>query len=70
MSKVLITGANGYLGQHVVKAVLDLGHEVIASDLYYEGLDERAQRSNVELFGGSETIFQDFNCPDAVIHLA
>ena len=70
MSKVLITGANGYLGQHVVKAVLDLGHEVIASDLYYEGLDERAERSDVELFGGSETIYKDFNCPDAVIHLA
>lgn len=68
--KILITGANGYLGQHVVKAVLDLGYDVIASDLYYDGLDERAERSDVELFGGSETIYKDFGCPDAVIHLA
>ena len=30
--RVLITGAAGYIGRHVVKQVLDMGHEVIASD--------------------------------------
>lgn len=31
--KILVTGANGYLGQGVVKALLNNGHNVIAADL-------------------------------------
>lgn len=30
--KILVTGANGYLGQGVVKALLDNGHSVVAAD--------------------------------------
>lgn len=30
--KILVTGANGYLGQGVVKALLDNGHNVVATD--------------------------------------
>ena len=30
--KVLVTGANGYLGQGVVKALLENGHSVVAAD--------------------------------------
>ncbi|MBQ5353593.1 MAG: NAD(P)-dependent oxidoreductase, partial [Alistipes sp.] len=32
---VLITGANGYIGRHVVAAVCDLGHNVIACDIQF-----------------------------------
>jgi nucleoside-diphosphate-sugar epimerase len=32
--KVLVTGANGYIGRHVVKALLDKGADVIACDKY------------------------------------
>nr|MCR5639685.1 NAD-dependent epimerase/dehydratase family protein [Lachnospiraceae bacterium] len=28
--KILVTGANGYLGQGIVKHILDHGHEVVA----------------------------------------
>ncbi len=31
--KVLVTGANGYIGRHVVKALLDKGADVIACDI-------------------------------------
>ena len=31
MKKILITGANGYIGRHVVKTLLDAGHQVTAS---------------------------------------
>lgn len=31
--KILVTGANGYLGQGVVKALLDNGHSVVAADV-------------------------------------
>lgn len=30
MKKVLVTGAGGYIGRHVVKALCDIGVEVIA----------------------------------------
>ena len=30
--KILVTGANGYIGSKVVKKFLDLGQEVIATD--------------------------------------
>ena len=30
--KILVTGANGYLGRGIVKAILDKGAEVIATD--------------------------------------
>ena len=28
--KILVTGANGYLGQGILKGLLDNGHEVVA----------------------------------------
>ena len=30
--KILVTGANGYLGQGIVKEILNSGHDVIAVD--------------------------------------
>ncbi len=50
--KVLVTGANGYIGRHVVKSLLDMGHEVIAADFVFDGVDERALKSEVSLFSG------------------
>ena len=31
--KILVTGANGYLGQGIVSALLDDGAEVVAADI-------------------------------------
>lgn len=68
--KVLITGANGYIGRHVAKELLDRGHEVIGADLSYDGLDERAERSDVPIFSGDSDIYEKFGRPDLCIHLA
>ncbi len=67
---VLVTGANGYIGRHVVETLLDMGHRVSVSDVCYDDVDKRAMKYNVELFGGDKDIYQKFDCPDVCIHLA
>ena len=44
--KVLVTGANGYLGQGVVKELLDKGHEVVAVDMVTQNIDDRGGRQD------------------------
>ena len=68
--KVLVTGANGFIGRYVVKALLDKGVEVLASDFRFDGIDERATCVDVPIFDGQENIFELVGCPDACIHMA
>ena len=37
MSKVLVTGATGYIGSHVVKLLAEMGHEVYGIDVNLHG---------------------------------
>ena len=68
--KVLVTGANGYVGRHVVKALLDKGCEVIASDFKFDGVDERAQRNTTPIFSDEENLYEKLGSPDVVVHCA
>ncbi|MDD3277373.1 MAG: NAD(P)-dependent oxidoreductase [Lachnospiraceae bacterium] len=68
--KYLVTGANGYMGSHVVKELLDHGHEVYAADVRYDSVDERAVCLQENIFSGEEDIFQKLKEPDICIHLA
>lgn len=68
--KILVTGANGYIGRHVVSELLNKGHQVIACDLHVTDVDERAERLEMNLFTTSDTIFNETGCPDVCIHLA
>jgi dTDP-6-deoxy-L-talose 4-dehydrogenase (NAD+) len=70
MKKLLITGAGGYIGRHVVKTALDMGYPVIASDFSFKGVDERAEFCDVPIFSGSKDIFRQVGSPDVCIHLA
>ena len=67
---ILVTGAAGYIGRHVVKTALDLGHRVIAADFAFKGVDERAEFCDVPLFSGDKNIWQALGAPDVCIHLA
>lgn len=67
--KILVTGANGYLGQGVVKRLLDDGADVIASDFTSENIDNRATIKRCNIFEINNP-FEFFGKPDVVLHLA
>ena len=67
--KILVTGANGYLGQGIVKHILDKGNTVIAADFKVDHVDKRADRRECNLFS-VEDPYNYFGCPDILLHLA
>ena len=67
--KILVTGANGYLGQGIVKHILDNGNQVIAVDYKIDKIDKRAELVECDLFG-IDNPFEYFGKPDALLHLA
>ena len=69
--KILVTGANGYIGRHVVKALLDKGASVTACDLNTADVDSRAEKVNFNLFDLPEgNVFERLGAPDVCLHMA
>jgi len=68
--KILVTGAGGYIGRHVVKNLLDLNNEVVAIDFKVSGIDDRADIRVVDIFKDKNSLFEDMGRPDAMIHMA
>lgn len=52
MKKILVTGAAGFLGYHLSKRLLDLGHQVFGVDNFYTGM-----KSNIELLSNNSNFF-------------
>lgn len=67
--KILITGANGYIGSHLVTTALDKGYEVVATDLNDDNIDKRAEYICENLFE-CENPYEVFGKPDVMIYLA
>lgn len=67
--KILVTGANGYLGQGIVKSILDSGNNVVAADFKVQNIDERAEKKECNLFELNNP-YEYFGRPDVLLHLA
>jgi uncharacterized protein YbjT (DUF2867 family) len=80
VSTILVTGANGFVGSHVIPALLDAGHRVVALVRDDEGGAQAMrrlpaeQRDRVELRRGDvtkpDTLPPAIDGVDAVVHLA
>lgn len=67
--KILVTGANGYLGQGIVRSILNNGHCVVDTDFNTQFVDERAERIACNLFE-VDNPYSFFGEPDVLLHLA
>ena len=69
-NRILVTGAGGYIGRHVVKALCDRGAAVTAADFRTDGIDCRADVVQCDLFREDGSVFQALGAPDVCLHMA
>jgi UDP-glucose 4-epimerase len=78
--KILVTGASGFIGSHLVDALLDEGHEVLGMDNFSSGniknLDNAFKQPGFNVYNGDitddgnlQTAFS-LGKPDFIFHLA
>ncbi|WP_296876832.1 NAD(P)-dependent oxidoreductase [Thomasclavelia sp.] len=67
--KILVTGANGYLGQGVTRELLERGLDVVATDFNDEKIDKRAEIKTADIFNIKDP-YKYFGRPDILLHLA
>lgn len=71
--KILVTGGAGFIGSHITKLLLDMGHQVIVYDNLSKGylklVDQRAEfiEGNIS---DTDMLTQALNGVDSVIHMA
>ena len=72
--KVLITGAGGFIGSHLVDSQLDQGHDVRAVDLHIDLLQHQLANPHLEAIRGDitdESVLKNLvDGIDVVYHLA
>lgn len=68
--KILVTGANGYIGAKVVKQLCNYGVKVIATDFYSNNIDSRAKFIKADIFSDKDDWYNFFDKPDVCLHMA
>lgn len=67
--KILVTGANGYLGCGVVKELSKLECDIVAADFSTDHICKQAEKVSCNLFE-IENPFEYFGKPDVLLHMA
>ena len=67
---ITVTGANGYIGSHVVKALLERGVTCTAVDFSNENIDGRARFLNLNILAKNPAVYEELGRPDVFLHLA
>lgn len=57
--KFAVTGANGYIGRYIVKALLDRGNSVTAVDIAFNDVDSRAERILMSVFDDNKDVYEE-----------
>eukprot|EP01053_Blabericola_migrator_P000498 Blabericola_migrator_1__497@NODE_1120_length_5378_cov_178_565054_g764_i0_p3_GENE_NODE_1120_length_5378_cov_178_565054_g764_i0NODE_1120_length_5378_cov_178_565054_g764_i0_p3_ORF_typecomplete_len352_score50_20GDP_Man_Dehyd/PF16363_5/3_9e85Epimerase/PF01370_21/6_8e563Beta_HSD/PF01073_19/1_4e23RmlD_sub_bind/PF04321_17/4e23NAD_binding_4/PF07993_12/4_6e19Polysacc_synt_2/PF02719_15/1_1e08Polysacc_synt_2/PF02719_15/0_42NAD_binding_10/PF13460_6/5e06NmrA/PF05368_13/0_0072NmrA/PF05368_13/21NmrA/PF05368_13/ len=71
--RVLVTGGAGFIGNHLIEALLDQGHDVVCVDNYFTGLKDNIRRflGNPRFECIRHDVTQDFMLEvDQIYHLA
>ena len=67
--RILITGADGYLGKGIVRAAYKAGHQIVATDMRNSIKDSNIHFIESNLFE-IDNPYDFFGCPDILLHLA
>lgn len=67
--KILVTGANGFLGRGVVDSLIAKNNNVIAADFSVDKISNKAERIECNLFE-IKNPYEFFGKPDIVLHMA
>lgn len=68
--RVLVTGANGYIGTYVVQELIKKGYDAVACDVCFHNLPDTVERLEADIFDPAADIYEKAGKPDCLIHLA
>ena len=69
--KVLVTGANGYIGRNVIDYLLDNNIDVVAVDISLNKIiSEKVKKIEINIFENTDYLFSNLENVGTCIHLA
>ena len=68
--KVLVTGANGYIGKNVISYLLNNNIEVVAADISLNKISDKVRKIETDIFANTDYLFSNLENVKTCIHLA